>query len=391
MQGRPARLVEPSDKLPTGISLNSTSRVAPESSRLPLVSVIVTAGTRTRFLKDALQSVANQDCDLHDCELVVVSTEPHLVQAIVSLLPRLKSLHRTATVVPTGQAIGPVFASGIRSSTGRVLAFLNDDDMWLPSKLSVILAMFLNNKDLGYVKHSQSFVDEYGKPEPDRSRLGRIGQSSPGTELHLSGSTVQRELRKLARFRPDFNSSSIALRRNVVDQRLLTLERMARNEDTFFFYSAIAARCAISVIPEKLTLYRVHEGSTSAPQASDLNHRLRAYSDFNQRLAASSQVALQDFDPKVNQVLIRVIKREIAMQWTLTQILSPKKSRLNVLHSAAKLIRFIFTYDISLNVSVELLATLYLLSPSLAWRTYLAHRDGYAMGTSVASPGSPPS
>lgn len=102
--------------------------------RNPRVSVVIPTCNRARLLPRAVQSVLDQD--FQDLELIIVNdgSEDETFGVMRSLA---KSDERVRLVSHSSNR-GPSSAlnSGIRSARGGYISFLDDDDEWLPGKLS---------------------------------------------------------------------------------------------------------------------------------------------------------------------------------------------------------------------------------------------------------------
>src|ERR1700712_5704408 len=95
------------------------------------VSVIVPTTGRPELIR-ALDSVARQDLDA-EIEVIVVVDAAEIPE-VINLLP----MGLAVTVVSTGGGAGGSAARnlGVDRSSGRWVAFLDDDDTWDRSKLS---------------------------------------------------------------------------------------------------------------------------------------------------------------------------------------------------------------------------------------------------------------
>lgn len=112
----------------------------------PLVSVVVTTRNRKHLLENALRSVFAQE--FTDFEVVVVddaSTDgtPEFLQSMCAAEPRLRVVRRDVSL---GHVSYPR-NDGIRASHGELVALLDDDDEWLPGKLSAQVALMAANPD----------------------------------------------------------------------------------------------------------------------------------------------------------------------------------------------------------------------------------------------------
>jgi glycosyltransferase involved in cell wall biosynthesis len=111
------------------------------SERLPSVSVVIPTHDRPDFLRKAVQSVVEQDY-AGRIEVLVVSDggEP------VGLEPPLSTSERKVVTLPNNREPGPLGArnTGILGAKSEILAFLDDDDAWLPSKLARQVGVLLS-------------------------------------------------------------------------------------------------------------------------------------------------------------------------------------------------------------------------------------------------------
>ena len=102
---------------------------------VPLVSVIIPTFQRPRLLLGAVRSVLDQTLGDLECIVVVDGHEPDTTQAFDSVLDaRL----RLITLSPGVGSAGARNA-GVGEARGRWIAFLDDDDQWLPQKLEIQL------------------------------------------------------------------------------------------------------------------------------------------------------------------------------------------------------------------------------------------------------------
>ncbi|MGD2098431.1 MAG: glycosyltransferase [Desulfobacterales bacterium] len=112
-----------------------------QRSNKPLVSVIIPTYNRGWIVAEAIESVLAQD--FSDYELIVVDDgsddrTPEILEAYGDKI----------TII--GQANRGVSAArnrGIAAAAGRLIAFLDSDDLWLPQKLSVQVNFFAENPD----------------------------------------------------------------------------------------------------------------------------------------------------------------------------------------------------------------------------------------------------
>ncbi|MHB2026856.1 MAG: glycosyltransferase family 2 protein [Elusimicrobiota bacterium] len=127
----------------------------------PRVSVIILNYNYSRYLPQAIESVLAQDIG-QDLEIVAVddgSTDDSDI-AIRPYLDRVKWLPQRNT----GQ-VG-AFNAGWRSVSGELIALLESDDLWEPSKLRETLVHLNENSKAALVQHWMLQVDAENRPLP---------------------------------------------------------------------------------------------------------------------------------------------------------------------------------------------------------------------------------
>jgi len=129
---------------------------------MPTVSVIIPTHNRAGLLEQAVRSVLGQT--YHDLELIVVddgSTD--------DTRARVASFARDARVrYEYQERSGPSRARniGIRASAGSYIAFLDDDDVWLPEKLTKQMAILSAQHDVDVAYCGFTWIDAEGNVMP---------------------------------------------------------------------------------------------------------------------------------------------------------------------------------------------------------------------------------
>jgi glycosyltransferase involved in cell wall biosynthesis len=107
-----------------------------KSLKKPLVSVIIPTYNRGWIVKEAIDSVLEQD--FHDYELIVVDDgSVDDTPAILNAYGKKITVLRQAN-----QGVSAARNRGIAAASGRLIAFLDSDDLWLPRKLSTQVEFF---------------------------------------------------------------------------------------------------------------------------------------------------------------------------------------------------------------------------------------------------------
>ena len=140
----------------------------PSTSR-PLVSIVIPTFNRLRFLGEALDSVAAQT--LRDFEVIVVddgSTEP-VAEAVAG--------HPTKPRVIRQPRQGPGAARnrGIAEASADIIAFLDSDDLWQPTKLDRFISAFGAYPDTSIFYGPMQPILATGEPVAGRTKPCHAG------------------------------------------------------------------------------------------------------------------------------------------------------------------------------------------------------------------------
>ena len=207
----------------------------------PHVSVVMAAKNYARFIAQAIESVRAQT--VADWELVIVddgSTDatPAAVRPFLSD-PRVRYVRSDRLGQSRAKNLGE------RLSRGDVIAYLDADDAWLPTKLARQLAVLGANPRVGVVATRRSFLDEAGAGAPDASPLPPAGDV------------------RAAIFARNFVCfSSVMLRRQVFDH-VGGFDPSLDLAIDYDLWQRVARHYEFACVPEALTLYRTGHGNLS--------------------------------------------------------------------------------------------------------------------------------
>lgn len=125
----------------------------------PLVSVVVPVHNGERFLGAALESALAQDYPR--LEIVVVDDGSSDRSAEIAASYPVSLLRQP------NRGVASARNAGVEGSRGEVLAFLDQDDVWLERKVSRQLAVLAARPSLGFVLARMQIFLEPGTPRPD--------------------------------------------------------------------------------------------------------------------------------------------------------------------------------------------------------------------------------
>lgn len=102
-----------------------------------LISVIIPTFNRGQFIKEAVESVLNQDVRDYGLEVLVIDdgSTDNTEEVLKGYEDRIRYIHQA------NSGAGVARNRGIREARGEWISFLDSDDRWLPFKLSLQMAI----------------------------------------------------------------------------------------------------------------------------------------------------------------------------------------------------------------------------------------------------------
>lgn len=218
-----------------------------EVNKQPLVSVIIPTYNRTDYLDLTVHSVLSQN--YQNIELIIIDdgTPNTNNEVLCEKFDKVKYIK----IENSGGPAKPRNI-GIREAKGKYIAFVDDDDLWLPTKLEKQVVVLENNLDFGLVHSCCEVIDENGI-----KRNEIIGR--PGSRDVKHGDVSLRMIGNWTLMMP-----TVLVRKEVVNVIGFFNEKMpSAGEDTEFW-----TRCSFATnlfyIDEPLAQYRVHSNNISA-------------------------------------------------------------------------------------------------------------------------------
>jgi glycosyltransferase involved in cell wall biosynthesis len=211
---------------------------------MPKVSVIIpTYNNRSRYLEAAIRSVRRQT--FQDFEIVVVDdgSKDETARVVHDFADRRMRFVRHDR--NRGEAAAR--NTGIRHATGRYVAFLDDDDEWLPKKLEKQVALLdrsVSSVGLVYT----GFWRINGTREP-------IGQWIPDKKGDVFGAMCAQNW---------IGTPSTVLVRSECFRQVGGFDESVTYGADYDMWLRISRKFAVDYISEPLILYRVHESNMSS-------------------------------------------------------------------------------------------------------------------------------
>lgn len=213
---------------------------------MPLVSVIIPTYNRTGLLRQTLQSIQQQT--FRDFEVIVVDdgTPGEENRRLCESLANV----RYVKIDNTGGPIRPRNI-GIGMATGNYVAFVDDDDLWLPQKLEKQVAVLEANPEFGLVHGYCKVIDHLGNETGEI--VGRLNRP-----MQKHGYVFDRMVGRFT-----VMMSTPLLRKEVIEKAGLFNENMSAAGEDMEFYCRVAFYTPFYFIDQPLALYRVHPGGIS--------------------------------------------------------------------------------------------------------------------------------
>lgn len=212
--------------------------VGERNSMKDKVTAIITTHNRIELVKKAINSVLTQTYGT--LELVVVDDASD-VKGYQELKEFSKKNSFKYIYIPVEQSRGGNYARnlGIKSATGKYVAFLDDDDEWFPTKIEKQMKIFEQNKDIGVVGCGR--VDEYDF----------IKRIENGTEMLVEG-----DVRNIIWQMIPYTTSTLVMRKDIIYEAGLFDENL-RYWQEYDLEIRLSQITKFGVVRENLVLYRI--------------------------------------------------------------------------------------------------------------------------------------
>lgn len=170
----------------------------------PLVSVVIPSRNRPDLLKRAIESVGRQTYQRWEVVVVDDASNP----PIEPVMDQVANVRIIRNAVPGGPARAR--NQGAAASRGELIAFLDDDDKYLPHKLEAAVRCLLNHPSAIGIHHHVAFPQLRRKRSSGACRVGvdpvkrMLHQQPP----HPSGLVVWSNVHDRIRFDENFKAAA---------------------------------------------------------------------------------------------------------------------------------------------------------------------------------------
>jgi len=226
----------------------------------PLVSVIVTVYDRVQFLRNALQGVLEQT--FRSFEIIVTDDSNNSeIKSICNSFQRREIRYR-CNASPLGVALN--LRTAISETRGRYISILNDDDVWEPEFLELLVTPLKEKPDRVLVFSDHWIILEDGQIDVDRSEQN--------TALYQRNILQEGEIHDWEILAVLDHAIPLAMagvfQKNAINWDLLVRE-VAGAYDFWLSCLLASSRRPAYYIPRRLSKYRIHSLMETARRAVD--------------------------------------------------------------------------------------------------------------------------
>jgi len=222
------------------------------------VSVIVPFYNGHKFIESTIRSILRQT--VKPVEVIIIDDE--------SPAPPLfgEEMNQQLTVIRRpNQGASASRNFGAAMAKGRWVAFCDQDDVWLPSKLEKQLRLTSEVPELHFVL--TDYVNMFDEVPDARSHFSYAPEDFWAKEQHEHGFVVRQPVTgKLSAFQPGITSTPIVLKDFFLASGGFDVDVEWGAEDTCFHFRCLCTT-PFGVVPEVLMHYRRHPEAGSADEA----------------------------------------------------------------------------------------------------------------------------
>src|SRR5271165_1703871 len=211
---------------------------------MPSVSVIMNIRNGAAFLREALDSVMAQtftdweliawdDCSTDDSAQVIAEYHDTRIRYYLS---------------PEQTPLGKARDNAIRQAKGEWLAFLDQDDIWTPTKLEKQMALAEPHVGIIYGRAVLFYPNGRKRDYDQAHEFTRLPEGDIFSELFRSACFIA--------------MSSAALRRSLVEE-VGSIPEWVETAPDYYLYVALARRYPARAVQEVVCWYRMHGGNLS--------------------------------------------------------------------------------------------------------------------------------
>jgi glycosyltransferase involved in cell wall biosynthesis len=222
---------------------------------MPLVSIILNVRNGAPTLREAIDSVLAQTCK--DWELIV--WDDRSTDASAAIVAEYSDSRVRYFLSPQEVSLGKARGDAIRQAEGEWVAFLDQDDIWLPRKLEKQLPLADNDVGLIYGRTVRFFRSGRERDYDQAHEYQLLPEGDIFTQLFTKSCFI-------AMSSAMFRRSAIEAIRGIPDE--------VRIIPDYYLYVAIARKYRARAVQEVVCRYRMDSGSMSHVVAFEMHQEV---------------------------------------------------------------------------------------------------------------------
>lgn len=219
---------------------------------MPLISVIMNVRNGATTLREAIDSVRAQT--FHGWELIV--WDDHSSDESAAVVHSYGDPRIRYFLSPEDASLGKARNDALQNARGDWLAFLDQDDLWLPGKLEKQLALPSDDVGLIYGRTIRFYPSGFERDYDHAHEYEALPEGDIFTRLFTESCFIAM-------------SSAMFRRTAVVDIGGIAPEIQIIPD--YYLYVAVAHRFRVRAVQEAVCRYRVHPGSMSQTRALEMH------------------------------------------------------------------------------------------------------------------------
>jgi len=222
---------------------------------MPLVSIIMNVRNGALTLREAIDSVLAQTCE--DWELIV--WDDRSTDASAAIVSDYRDARVRYFLSPEDVPLGKARRDAIRQAKAEWIAFLDQDDIWLPGKLEKQLALAEDDTGLIYGRTVRFYPAGRERDYDQAHEYKLLPEGDLFTQLFTKSCFV-------AMSSAMFRRSAIEATGGIPDE--------VRIIPDYYLYVAVARKYRARAVQEVVCRYRTHTGSMSHVVAVEMHREV---------------------------------------------------------------------------------------------------------------------
>ncbi|BDB99863.1 glycosyltransferase family A protein [Saccharolobus caldissimus] len=252
------------------------------------------------------------------------------------------------------ETLGGKLSLGILKSSGDVILFLDDDDLFSKNKIEHVLSMF-TKYDIGFYQNLQ---EKFRDKIPEKYNFNLIDNNENYSFLYYKSIDSRKIGTLIFKYKVGFNTSSIVIKRDLAMKCVDLMKNVRISVDTFLFFCSIIYGFPIMIDFKKLTYYRI------PAIKNNLTPNIEAFKKYYEDSLYFMQIFPYKFLKDI--IEISIIQREF-----IYNLISGQKVKSNIFSNILKFLKILIKYPNKWNFFMISLLLISILSQKKGKDIYL--------------------